>query len=151
MPTFPGIASQDNCKKSVKSKPTNHSSDLLCLLDCPLGYVLKLFFFTCFQDNMKLANEGPVLSASTYGHLLALLPAQARPSRNISSDLTFSRQVYFFQKKAVLPLISLHLDCLLRGGDTQQMQNYDTCGLHVSGGVLEALLGFPQPDPQYLL
>ena len=77
VPTFPGIASQDNCKKSVKSKPTNHSSDLLCLLDCPLGYVLKLFFFTCFQDNMKLANEGPVLSASTYGHLLALLPAQA--------------------------------------------------------------------------
>jgi len=27
--------------------------------------------------------------------------------------------------------------------------NTDATGLHVSGGVLEALLGFPQSDPQY--
>ena len=58
----------------------------------------------------------------------------------------------FLPKTAILLSLLLHLYCLLRGGDAQKMQNYDTCcGLHVSGGVLEALLGISPSDPQYLL
>ena len=42
------------------------------------------------------------------------------------------------------------LRCILAGGrDADAADPNGTCGLHVSGGVLEALLGFPQSDPQY--
>ena len=100
---------------------------------------------SCNYFQRQLVKASPTTRTSTVGIYLraslALLPAQARPSRNISSDLTFSRQVYFFQKKAVLPLISLHLDCLLRGGDTQAISYLNTrhcrrhCTRQMSGAV----------------
>jgi hypothetical protein len=50
------------------------------------------------------------------------------------------------------PVATSVLSVVLRGSEScVQILKYDTCGLHVSGGVLEALLGFPQSDPQYLL
>ena len=49
--------------------------------------------------------------------------------------------------------LTLPLRRILAGGgrDADTADPNGTCGLHVSGGGLEALLGFPQSDPQYLL
>ena len=101
-----------------------------------------------FKDNWskQAPQQERALLAFTYGHLLALLPAQARPSRGISS--TFSRQVHCFQRK--LSCRSHRCICTASCGG-EMLNTCDTCGLHVSGGVLEALLGFPPSDPQYLL
>jgi hypothetical protein len=105
--------------------------------------LLQLFSKTAGQ---QVSQQEQPLSAFTYGHLLAFLPAQARPSCGISS--TFSRQVHCFQRK--LSCRSYRCICTASCGG-EMLNTCDTCGLHVSGGVLEALLGFPPSDPQYLL
>ena len=67
-------------KSQLKASPRiTHLTCCAFVIDHSVTF-WSCFFFTCFQEILKLANEGPVLSASTYGHLLALLPAQAWPS-----------------------------------------------------------------------
>ena len=108
--------------------------------------LLQLFSKTAGQ---QVSQQEQPLSAFTYGYLLAFLPAQARPSCGISS--TFSRQVHCLRRKPSCRSYRCIYTASCGGGDAPQMQNYDTCGLHVSGGVLEARLGFPPADLQYLL